>query len=100
MEDFVETHLCKLCATVRSRVLRLCVHIKDTIGRRLPLELQCGYQGQLGDVSQSVRKNYVMEMLAHSHHESIFSSTALVYRRSHMCRFECNVRMCAEKLLP
>ena len=41
----------------------------------------------------------VMEMLAHSHSESMFSSTALVYRRSHMCRFECNVRMCAEELL-
>ena len=41
-----------------------------------------------------------MEMLAHSHYESMFSSTALVYRRPHMCRFECNVRMCAEKLLP
>ena len=41
-----------------------------------------------------------MEMLAHSHYESMFSSTALVYRRSHMCRFECNVRMCAKELLP
>ena len=42
-----------------------------------------------------------MEILAHSHYyESMFSSTALVYRRSHMCRFECNVRMCAEELLP
>ena len=41
-----------------------------------------------------------MEMLAPSHYESIFSSTALVYRRSHMCRFECNDRMCAEELLP
>ena len=40
-----------------------------------------------------------MEMLAHSHFESMFSSTALGYRRSHMCRFECNVRMCAKVLL-
>ena len=31
--------------------------MKDT-GRRLPLQLQCGYQGQQGDVSQSVRGNY------------------------------------------
>ena len=31
--------------------------MKD-IGRRLPLELQCSYQGQQGDVSQSVRGNY------------------------------------------
>ena len=35
----------------------LCVFIRD-IGRRLPLELQCSYQGQQGDVSQSVRVNY------------------------------------------
>ena len=35
----------------------LCVPIKG-IGRRLPLELQCSYQGQQGDVSQSVRGNY------------------------------------------
>ena len=41
----------------------------------------------------------VMEVLVHDHYESMSSSTALVYRRSHMCRFECNVRMCAEKLL-
>ena len=35
-----------------------CVLIKD-IGRRLPLELQCNlYQGQQGDVDQSVRGNY------------------------------------------
>ena len=36
----------------------LCVLIKD-IGRRLPLQLQCSYQGQQGDVSQSVRGNYI-----------------------------------------
>ena len=35
----------------------MCVLIKD-IGRRLPLELQYSYQGQQGDVSQSVRENY------------------------------------------
>ena len=57
IEDFVETHLCKLCVIVRSRVLRdVCLH-KD-VGRRLPLQLQCSYQGQQGDVSQSVRGNY------------------------------------------
>ena len=40
IEDFVETHLCKLCVILRSRVLLgVCVLIKD-IGRRLPLELQ------------------------------------------------------------
>ena len=52
IEDFVETHLCKLCVIPRSRALR--VVIKD-IGRRLPLQLQCSYQGQQGDFSQSVR---------------------------------------------
>ena len=35
----------------------LCVLIKD-IGRQLSLQLQCCYQGQQGDVSQSVRGNY------------------------------------------
>ena len=35
----------------------LCVLIKG-IGRRLPLKLQCSYQGQRGDVRQSVRGNY------------------------------------------
>ena len=35
----------------------LCVLIKD-IGRRLPVQSQCSYQGQKGDVSQSVRGNY------------------------------------------
>ena len=57
---------------------------------------------QVGDFpcSYSVAIRVDMEMLAHSHYESMFSSTALVYRRSHMYRFECNVRMCAEELLP
>ena len=35
----------------------LCVLIKD-IGRRLPLQLQCSYQGQQDDFCQSVRENY------------------------------------------
>ena len=35
----------------------LCVLIKD-IDRRLPLQLQCIYHGQQGDVSESVRGNY------------------------------------------
>ena len=57
IEYFVETHLCKLCVILRSRVLRvLCVLVKD-IGRRLPLQLQCSYQGQQGVVRQSVRGN-------------------------------------------
>ena len=38
-------------------MLIVCVLIKD-IGRRLPLQLQCSYQGQQGDVNQSVRGNY------------------------------------------
>ena len=48
IEDFVDTHISKLCVILRSRVLRVvCPHylIKD-IGRRLPLELQqCSYRG-------------------------------------------------------
>ena len=35
----------------------LCVLIRD-LGRRLPLQLQCSYQGQQDDFSQSVRGNY------------------------------------------
>ena len=64
IEYFVETHLCKLCVILRSRVLWVvCPLIKDIyiyiyIGRRLPLQLQCSYQGQQGDFSQSVRGNY------------------------------------------
>ena len=58
IEYFVETHLLKLCVILRSRVkYGLCVLIKD-IDRRLPLQLQCSYQGQQSDVSQSVRGNY------------------------------------------
>ena len=36
----------------------LCVLIEN-IGRRLPLHLQCSYQSQQGDVSQSVRGNTI-----------------------------------------
>ena len=58
IDDFVETHICKLCVILRSRVLLGVCPIKDT-GRRLPFELQCSlYQGQQGDVSQSVRTNF------------------------------------------
>ena len=59
IEDFADTYLCKLCVILRSRIfLGVCVLMKD-IGRRLPLELQqCSlYQGQQGDVNQSVRGN-------------------------------------------
>ena len=40
----------------------MCVLIKD-IGRRLPLQLQCSYQGQQDDSSQSVRGNYKTRFL-------------------------------------
>ena len=51
IEYFVETHLCKLCVILQSRVLRVVC-----LGRRLPLQLQqCSYQGQQGEVRQSVR---------------------------------------------
>ena len=58
---FVETHLCKLCVILRSRVLvgvSYILIIKD-IGRRLSLELQCSFnQGQQGEVNQYVGGNY------------------------------------------
>ena len=44
-----------VCDTPIARITG-CVLNKD-IGRRLPLELQCSYQGQHGDVSQSVCGN-------------------------------------------
>ena len=59
IEDFVETHICKLCVILRSRVFRVvCPHFIKNIGRQLPLQLQCSCQGQQRDVSQSVRGNY------------------------------------------
>ena len=39
-EDFVEIHVYKLFVILRSRVLLVCVFVKDT-GRRLPLQLHC-----------------------------------------------------------
>ena len=57
IDDFVETHLCKLCVMLRCAYYGLCVLVKD-IGPRFPLQLQCSYQGQQGDVSQSVRGKY------------------------------------------
>ena len=45
-----------VCDTPIARITS-CVLIKD-IGRRPPLQLQCSYQGQQGDVRQSVRGNY------------------------------------------
>ena len=42
----------------KSRVFRLYKNWPKDIGRRLPLELQCSYQGHQVDVSQSVRGNY------------------------------------------
>ena len=52
-----------MCDTPIARVTG-CVLIKD-IGRRLPLQLQCSYQGQQDDFSQSVRGNpYIYEPVA------------------------------------
>ena len=46
-------------AVCNTRIARItvCVLINN-ISRRLPLQLQCSYQGQWGDVSQSERGNY------------------------------------------
>ena len=58
IEDFIDTHLCKLCATLRSRVLPGVILIKD-IGRRLPLLalITSLYQGQQDAVNQPVHWN-------------------------------------------
>ena len=59
IEYFVETHLCKLCVILQSRVLRVvCPHHEEYRSATPPCNLQCSYQGQQGDVSQSVRGNY------------------------------------------
>ena len=39
IEDFVETHLCKLCVMLRSRVVRVVSPHEGYIGRRLVLEV-------------------------------------------------------------
>ena len=57
IEDFVETHLHKLFVVLRLHVLRMLGVLIEDIGRRLPLQLRCTYQGQKGDFSQSVRGN-------------------------------------------
>ena len=56
----------------------LCALIKD-IGRRLPLELQCSYQGQQGDQSQSVRGNYKTRLWGGQNLTAV-EGNALVYQ--------------------
>ena len=57
IKDVIGTHIFHaVCDTPIARIVG-CVLIKD-IGRRLPLELQCSYQGQQGHVNQSVHENY------------------------------------------
>ena len=60
IEGFVETHLCKLCVILRSRVLRVvCPH--QGYRSATPVRTTAvyhSYQDQRGDVSQSVRGNY------------------------------------------
>ena len=58
IEYFVETHLCKLCVILRSRVLRVvCPHSGHRSATPLATT-EVSYQGQQGDVRQSVRGNY------------------------------------------
>ena len=64
---------------LRSRVLRVvCVLIKD-IGRRLPLQLQCSYQGQQGDVNQSVRGNYKTRFWGGTKSDTAVEGNAYIY---------------------
>ena len=49
-QDFVETHICKLCVILRSQLLRWCVRVlMKHVGRRLPSVPASIYQGQQGD---------------------------------------------------
>ena len=60
IEDFVETHICKRCVILRSRVLLVvCPHQAYRSATPLETTVQCRYQGQQGDVSQSVRGKYI-----------------------------------------
>ena len=87
IEDLFETHLCKLCVILRSRVL-LSVSSLD-IGRRLRLELPCSlYQGQQGDVSQSILLLYCIALFLVQHcfitlllASPMLSSSSLKYRK-------------------
>ena len=66
IEYFVETRPCKLvCDTPIARITGGVSCLRRHIGRRLPLQLQCSYQGQQGDVIY--RRNL------RSHSWSVFS---------------------------
>ena len=55
--------------------------MKD-IDRRLPLQLQCSYQGQQGDVRQSVRGNYIAIFILPEQVLVIFRIPAVLTRTS------------------
>ena len=47
-----------MCDTPIARITACVFSLNIYIDRRLPLQLQCSYQGQQGDVSQSMSGNY------------------------------------------
>ena len=51
-----------VCDTPIARITG-CVSSDLGIDRRLPLEIQCSYQGHQGDACQSVRGNYMTRFL-------------------------------------
>ena len=53
------SYLQAVCDTPIARIVGCVSSLRIMWGSRLPLELQqCSFQGQQGDVSQSVRGNY------------------------------------------
>ena len=65
-----------VCDTLDRAYYGLCVLIIKDIGRRLPLQLQqCSYQGQQGDVSQSVHAETINPV-------SVYGSCTKNYGRS------------------
>ena len=69
------SYLQAVCDTPIARITS-CVLI-NYIGRRLPLQLQCSYQGQQDDFSQSVRGKYKTRFWGPTHktnHSSIYST--------------------------
>ena len=59
IEEFCRnSSLQAVCDTPIARITGCVSSLFEDIVRRLPLQQQCSYQGQQGDVRQSVRGNY------------------------------------------
>ena len=64
----------------------VCVFTKD-IGRRLPLELQCSYQGQQGDVSKSVRGKRITRFRGGQNLTAVEGNAIYIYDKRDSTKF-------------